>query len=183
MVFSKILSNRLLFIPMYAKMIQFDYRLFVNLVAQITKFRCFLWGFGGIFDYLARSRIVIFCWPSIIRGRKKKRIKRSTFATRRSTQRSTVASPRTIWLGMIGPVFLTRWGGPPKIGFFYPQIIHFNRIFHEINHPFWVFSPYSWNHPGGQDFPLLWQGTNGMGSVHQPKGCLKEIRHGAVKVE
>ena len=27
---------------------------------------------------------------------------------------------------------------------FYPQIIHFNRVFHEKNHPFWRFSPYFW---------------------------------------
>ncbi len=31
------------------------------------------------------------------------------------------------------------WVGPPKIGVvvFTPQIIHFSRVFHEINHPFW----------------------------------------------
>ena len=23
----------------------------------------------------------------------------------------------------------------------------FNRVFHEINHPFWGFSPYFWKHP------------------------------------
>ena len=28
-------------------------------------------------------------------------------------------------------------GGPPKIVVFTPQIIHFHRVFHEINHPFW----------------------------------------------
>ena len=30
---------------------------------------------------------------------------------------------------------------------FSPQIINFNRVFHEINHPFWGFSPYFWKHP------------------------------------
>ena len=54
-----ILSNRLLFIPMYAKMIQFDYRLFVNLVAQITKFRCFLWGLGA-FSITWHGQLVSF---------------------------------------------------------------------------------------------------------------------------
>ena len=30
----------------------------------------------------------------------------------------------------------------------YPQIIHFNRLFHYFHHhPFWVFSPYFWKHP------------------------------------
>ena len=28
-----------------------------------------------------------------------------------------------------------------------PQIIHFDRVFHETNHPFWGFSPYFWKHP------------------------------------
>ena len=27
-----------------------------------------------------------------------------------------------------------------------PQSIHFNGVFHEINHPFWIFSPYFWKH-------------------------------------
>ena len=26
----------------------------------------------------------------------------------------------------------------------FPQIMNFNRVFHEINHPFWWFSPYFW---------------------------------------
>ena len=33
------------------------------------------------------------------------------------------------------------WGVEQKIGFFTPQIIHFNRVFHYFHHPFWVFSP------------------------------------------
>ena len=33
-------------------------------------------------------------------------------------------------------------GVEPKIGVVLPpQIIHFNRVFHEINHPFWGFPP------------------------------------------
>ncbi len=32
------------------------------------------------------------------------------------------------------------------------QIIHFNRVFHEINHPFWGY-PYFWKHPYVQ---ILW---------------------------
>ena len=28
-----------------------------------------------------------------------------------------------------------------------PQIIHFNRVFHYIHHPFWGFSTYFWKHP------------------------------------
>ena len=28
-----------------------------------------------------------------------------------------------------------------------PQIIHFHRVFHIINHPFWWFSPYFWKPP------------------------------------
>ena len=28
-----------------------------------------------------------------------------------------------------------------------PQIMNFNRVFHEIHHPFWGFSPYFWKHP------------------------------------
>ena len=27
---------------------------------------------------------------------------------------------------------------------FSPQIIHFNRVFHDFHHPFWGFSPYFW---------------------------------------
>ena len=36
---------------------------------------------------------------------------------------------------------------PPYGGFlkwWYPQIIHFNRVFHYFHHPFWGFSPYFW---------------------------------------
>ncbi len=45
-----------------------------------------------------------------------------------------------------------------KIGGKLPQIIPFvHRVFHEINHPFWVFSPYFWKHPydimGCQNYP------------------------------
>ena len=28
-----------------------------------------------------------------------------------------------------------------------PQIMNFNRVFHEINHTFWGFYPYFWKHP------------------------------------
>ena len=38
----------------------------------------------------------------------------------------------------------------PNGGFlkwWYPQIIHFNRVFHYFHHPFWGFSPYFWKHP------------------------------------
>ena len=30
---------------------------------------------------------------------------------------------------------------------FSPQIIHFNRVFHDFHHPFWGFSPYFWEAP------------------------------------
>ena len=50
-------------------------------------------------------------------------------------------------------------GVEPKIGVGkHLQIIHFNRVFHEINHPFWWFYPYFWKHP---DFAL-----RGIGTVH-----------------
>ena len=39
------------------------------------------------------------------------------------------------------------WGFPTKKGEFSPQIIHFNRGFHEINHQLWGFPPYFWKHP------------------------------------
>ncbi len=45
--------------------------------------------------------------------------------------------PKTMWMF-------------PKIRFFYPQIIHVNRVFHMfsiINHPFWGIYPYFWKHP------------------------------------
>ena len=29
----------------------------------------------------------------------------------------------------------------------YPDIIHFNRVFNYFHHPFWGFSPYFWKHP------------------------------------
>ena len=29
----------------------------------------------------------------------------------------------------------------------YPQIIHFNRVFHYFHHPFWGVSPYFWKQP------------------------------------
>ena len=35
----------------------------------------------------------------------------------------------------------------PKIGVVSPQIIHFNRLFHEINHPFWGKTPIFGNTP------------------------------------
>ena len=39
-------------------------------------------------------------------------------------------------------------GGPPKIGFFTPQIIPFvHRDFHYFHHPFWGKTPYFWKHP------------------------------------
>ena len=41
-------------------------------------------------------------------------------------------------------------GVEPKIGvgFLPPKIIHlFNRVFHEINHPFWGKTHYFWKHP------------------------------------
>ena len=42
----------------------------------------------------------------------------------------------------------TIWVEKPKnSGFSPPQIIHFYRVFHEINHPFWWFSPFFWKHP------------------------------------
>ena len=28
-----------------------------------------------------------------------------------------------------------------------PQIIHFNRVFHYVHHPFWGKNPYFWKHP------------------------------------
>ena len=34
---------------------------------------------------------------------------------------------------------LDRYGCFPK--WWYPQIIHFNRVFHDFHHPFWVFPP------------------------------------------
>ena len=37
-------------------------------------------------------------------------------------------------------------GVNPKIGGFTLQIIHFNRVFHEINHPFWGTATF-WKHP------------------------------------
>ncbi len=40
---------------------------------------------------------------------------------------------------------ITPYGCFQKLG--YPQIIHFNRVFHYFHHPFWWFSPYFWNHP------------------------------------
>ena len=45
-----------------------------------------------------------------------------------------------IW-GMVYYVLFTHmYGGFLKWG--YPQIIHFNRIFHELNQPFWGFPIY-----------------------------------------
>ena len=46
-------------------------------------------------------------------------------------------SPCSIYLYIYMCVF-------PKIGVFTPQIMNFNRVFHELNHPFWRCSPYFW---------------------------------------
>ena len=35
----------------------------------------------------------------------------------------------------------------PKIGVGPPNHPFVHRVFHEINHPFWGFSPYFWKHP------------------------------------
>ena len=49
-----------------------------------------------------------------------------------------------------------------------PQIIHFNRVFSIINHPFWGEHPYFWKHPNNgnmkisnSEFPQLNAGMDG----------------------
>ena len=66
----------------------------------------------------------------------------------------------------------------PKIMGKPPQIIHFKRVFHEINHPFWGCSPYFWVDPHivivmytKIMYPLLsCIGTNFATSLAQKKG-------------
>ena len=44
-----------------------------------------------------------------------------------------------------------KFGGSGRYGCFrkwwYPQIIHINRVFHYFHHPFWGFPPIFWKHP------------------------------------
>ncbi len=46
-----------------------------------------------------------------------------------------------------------KYGKPPKSSLF-------DRVFHEINHPFWWFSPYFWKHPHIHAFKVFTWATN-----------------------
>ncbi len=47
--------------------------------------------------------------------------------------------PKTKRLVLVRYGYFQKW--------WYPQIIHFDRVFHCFYHPFWGFSPYFWKHP------------------------------------
>ena len=51
------------------------------------------------------------------------------------------------------------WGTYKLYGWFrkwrYPQIIHFNRVFHYFHHPFWGIYPSFWKHPYGYEPRIL----------------------------
>ena len=55
-------------------------------------------------------------------------------------------SGKRCYRGYITPQTKAIWMFP-KIGGFYPQIIHVYRVFHYFHHPFWGANPYFWKHP------------------------------------
>ena len=67
--------------------------------------------------------------------------------------------PKKLWY--LWWAFITGGCFPKNMG--NPQIIHFNRVFHEINHPFWGFSPYFWKHLGGGCFQWRMDPCDGIG--------------------
>ena len=67
--------------------------------------------------------------------------------------------------------------GVSKNNDIYPQIIHFNRVFHYVHHPFWGKIPYFWKHPSrsstscqGSEYPSdpKWSHLNAQGVVKAP---------------